>query len=127
MVSAPNATTEMTMADVITYDDFVKVDLRVGTITQAEAVPKAKKLVKLEVSFGTETRTIVAGIASMVPFLLDGKVESFVGRQVVAVLNLPPREMMGIQSNGMLLAAHTADGALVLAGCPGAPDGAALG
>lgn len=113
--------------DTITYDDFVKVDIRVGTIVKAEAVPKAKKLVKLEVSFGTESRTIVAGIASMVPFLLDGKVENFAGRQVVAVLNLPPREMMGIQSNGMLLAAHTQDGALVLASCPGAPDGAALG
>lgn len=113
--------------DTITYDDFVKVDLRVGTIVKAEAVPKAKKLVKLEVSFGTETRTIVAGIASMIPFLLDGKVENFAGRQVVAVLNLPPREMMGIQSNGMLLAAHDADGKLALASCPGAPDGAQLG
>ncbi len=113
--------------DTIAYDDFVKVDLRVGTITKAELIPKAKKLVKLEVSFGTETRTIVAGIASMVPYLLDGKVENFEGRQVVAVLNLPPREMMGIQSNGMLLAAHDADGKLSLASCPGAPDGASLG
>lgn len=113
--------------DTITYDDFVKVDIRVGTITSAELVPKSKKLVKLEVSFGTETRTILAGIASMIPFLLDSKVENFAGRQVVAVLNLAPREMMGIQSHGMLLAAHGADGNLSLASCPGAPDGAALG
>lgn len=113
--------------DTITIDDFAKVDIRVGTITKAELIPKAKKLVRLEVSFGTETRTIVAGIASMIPFLLDSKVESFEGRQVVAVLNLPPREMMGIQSNGMLLAAHGEDGKLSLASCPGAPDGASLG
>lgn len=114
--------------DTITYDDFVKVDLRVGTITSAELVPKSKKLVKLEVSFGEESRTIVAGIASMIPFLLDSKVENFVGRQVVAVLNIPPREVVkGYVSNGMLLAAHGTDGALSLAACPGAPDGAALG
>jgi len=112
--------------DTITIDDFAKIDLRVGTIVTAESIPKSK-LVKLEVSFGTETRTILAGIASMVPFLLDGKVENFAGRQVVAVLNLPPREMKGVVSNGMLLAAHGADGALTLAACPGAPDGAALG
>lgn len=112
--------------DTITIDDFAKMDLRVGTIVKAESVPKSK-LVKLEVSFGTETRTILAGIASMVPSLPDGKVEGFQGRQVVAVLNLPPREMKGIVSNGMLLAAHDADGKLALASCPGAPDGAALG
>ena len=113
--------------DTISYDDFVKVDIRVGTITNAELVPKSKKLVKLEVSFGEETRTILAGIASMIPFLLDSKVESFVGRQVVAVLNLAPREMMGVMSHGMLLAAHGKDGSLHLASCSGAPDGAALG
>lgn len=113
--------------DTITYDDFVKVDLRVGTVTKAELVPKSKKLVKLEVSFGEETRTILAGIASMIPFLLDGKVENFEGRQVVAVLNLAPREMMGVMSHGMLLAAHGKDGSLHLASCSGAPDGAALG
>lgn len=113
--------------DTITYDDFVKVDLRVGTVTKAELVPKSKKLVKLEVSFGEETRTILAGIASMIPFLLDGKVESFEGRQVVAVLNLAPREMMGVMSHGMLLAAHGKDDSLHLASCPGAPDGASLG
>lgn len=107
--------------DTITYDDFVKVDLRIGTITKAEAIPKSKKLVKLEVSFGEETRTILAGIAQTFP------PETLVGVQVVAVLNLAPREMMGIQSHGMLLAAHGKDGSLHLASCPGAPDGAALG
>ncbi len=107
--------------DTITIDDFAKVDLRIGTIIKAEAIPKSKKLVKLEVSFGTETRTILAGIGqTFSPDTLPGK-------QVVAVLNLPPREMMGVQSNGMLLAAHASDGSLVLASAPGAPDGAALG
>lgn len=107
--------------DTITYDDFVKVDLRVGTITKAEAILKSKKLVKLEVSFGEETRTILAGIAQSFP------PETLVGVQIVAVLNLAPREMMGIQSHGMLLAAHGKDGGLFLASCAGAPDGAALG
>ena len=113
--------------DTITYEDFLKLDIRVGTITSAELVPKSKKLVKLQVSFGEESRTILAGIASMIPFLLDSKVENFQGRQVVAVLNLAPREMMGITSHGMLLAAHGKDDALSLASCPGAPDGADLG
>ncbi len=107
--------------DTITYDDFVKVDIRIGTVTKAEAIPKSKKLVKLEVSFGEETRTILAGIAqSFSP-------ETLPGTQVVAVLNLAPREMMGVMSHGMLLAAHGKDGGLFLASCAGAPDGAALG
>jgi methionyl-tRNA synthetase len=114
--------------DTITIDDFAKIDLRVGTITSAESIPKSK-LLKLSVSFGAEigTKTILAGIASMVPFLLDGKVENMEGTQVLAVLNLPPREMKGIVSEGMLLATQTAEGKLVLASCLGAPDGAKLG
>jgi methionyl-tRNA synthetase len=107
--------------DTITIDDFGKIDLRVGTITSAESVPKSK-LLKLSVSFGDEvgSRTILAGIAK------DFAPEALLGTQVLAVLNLPPREMKGIMSDGMLLAAHTADGKLVLASCPGAPNGAQL-
>ena len=116
------------MSDTITIDDFGKIDLRVGTITSAESIPKSKML-KLSVSFGPEigTKTVLAGIASMVPFLLDGKVENMAGTQVLAVLNLPPREMKGLVSEAMLLATRTADDRLVLASCPGAPDGAKLG
>ena len=96
--------------DTITFDDFVKVDMRVGTITAAEALPKSKKLLKLSVSFGPEigSRTILAGIAEAYDPLM------IVGLQIVAVINLPPRSMMGIESNGMLLAGHTADGKLRL-------------
>lgn len=108
--------------DTITIDDFGKIDLRVGTITSAEPIPKSK-LLKLAVSFGPElgTKTVLAGIAK------DFLPETLAGTQVLAVLNLPPREMKGIVSEGMLLATTTAEGKLVLASCPGAPDGAKLG
>lgn len=107
--------------DTITIDDFGKIDLRSGTITSAESIPKSK-LLKLTVSFGTEgTKTILAGIAK------DFAPENLAGTQVLAVLNLPPREMKGIVSEGMLLATQTTEGKLVLASCPGAPDGARLG
>ena len=85
----------------IDYDIFTKLDFRVATILRAEAVPKSKKLLKLEVDLG-ETRTIVSGIAdAYAP-------EALVGKQVVVVANLKPAKLMGIESNGMLLAA--ADG-----------------
>lgn len=90
------------MKSEITFDDFTKIDLRVGTILTAEAIPKSKKLVKLSVSFGPEVgnRIILAGIAEhFTP-------EQLVGTRVVAVINLAPRAMMGIESHGMLLAGH---------------------
>jgi methionine--tRNA ligase beta chain len=108
--------------DTISIDDFAKMDLRVGTITAAESIPKSK-LLKLSVSFGDEigTKTVLAGIAK------DFLPETLPGTPVLAVLNLPPREMKGFVSEAMLLATQTADGKLVLASCPGAPDGAKLG
>lgn len=108
--------------DTITIDDFGKIDLRVGTITSAEAIPKSKML-KLSVSFGPElgTKTVLAGIAK------DFPPETLPGTQVLAVVNLPPREMKGLTSEAMLLATHNLEGKLVLASCPGAPDGAPLG
>lgn len=110
------------MSDTITIDDFGKIDLRVGTVQTAESIPKSKML-KLSVSFGSEigTKTVLAGIAK------DFPPETLPGTQVVAVLNLPPREMKGLVSEGMLLATQNAEGKLVLASCPGAPDGAKLG
>ena len=109
--------------DTITYEDFVKVDMRVGTITQAESVPKSKKLLKLSVFFGAElgTRTILAGIAEAY------NAEAIVGLQIVAVTNLPPREMMGIESNGMLLAGWSATGQLTLVSPNGIADGQRIG
>ena len=86
----------------ITYDDFAKLDLKVGTITAAEKVEKADKLLKLEIDLGYEKRTVVSGIA------LHFKPEDIVGRQVTLVANLAPRKMKGIESNGMILMADDA-------------------
>jgi methionyl-tRNA synthetase len=90
----------------IVYDDFAKLDLRVGTIVSAEKVEKADKLLKLGVDLGGEQRTIVSGIA------LHFKPEEIVGRQVVVVANLAPRKMRGIESNGMILMAEDGGGGL---------------
>jgi methionyl-tRNA synthetase len=90
----------------IVYDDFAKLDLRVGTIVAAEKVPKADKLLKLQVDLGFETRTIVSGIAE------HFKPEEITGKQVVVVANLAPRKMRGIESNGMILMASDNAGKL---------------
>ncbi len=90
----------------IVYDDFAKLDLKVGTIIAAEKVEKADKLLKLEVDLGTEKRTIVSGIA------LHFKPEDIVGKQVVVVANLAPRKMRGIESQGMILTAEDKSGGL---------------
>ena len=90
----------------IVFDDFAKIDLKVGTIVSAEKVEKADKLLKLSVDLGFETRTIVSGIA------LHFKPEEIVGKQVVVVVNLAPRKMRGIESNGMILMAEDKAGKL---------------
>ncbi|HMI64266.1 MAG TPA: methionine--tRNA ligase subunit beta, partial [Puia sp.] len=90
----------------IIYDDFAKLELRVGTIVTAEKVEKADKLLKLGVDLGNEVRTIVSGIA------LHFKPEEIVGLQVVVVANLAPRKMRGIESNGMILMAEDKGGKL---------------
>ncbi|MDQ2768936.1 MAG: methionine--tRNA ligase [Bacteroidota bacterium] len=92
----------------ISFDDFGRMDLRIGTIVAAEKVAKTKKLLKLTVDLGLEQRTIVSGIAEhFVP-------EALIGQQVQVLLNLAPREIKGIQSQGMLLMAENADGSLAL-------------
>ncbi len=90
----------------IAFDDFAKIDLKVGTIVSAEKVQKADKLLKLQIDLGFETRTIVSGIA------LHYKPEEIVGKQVTVVVNLAPRKMRGIESNGMILMAEDAAGKL---------------
>ncbi len=90
----------------IVFDDFAKIDLKVGTIVAAEKVEKADKLLKLSIDLGFETRTIVSGIA------LHFKPEEIVGKQVVVVANLAPRKMRGIESNGMILMAEDKEGKL---------------
>lgn len=100
--------------DTISYEDFTKVNLRVGVVNAAERVPKSDKLLKLEVTFGESgTRVILAGVGKQFT------PEEMVGKHVVAVLNLAPRKMMGIESHGMLLAAHS-DDALHLVTCTAA-------
>ena len=94
-----------------TIDDFAKVELRVAQIKVAERIPKADKLLRLEVDLGYEQRQILAGIAE------HYTPESLIGRKVVIVANLAPRKMRGLESNGMLLAASLGEaGKPVLAG-----------
>ena len=83
----------------IPIDDFAKIDLRVALVVSAEKVPKSKKLLKLGIEVAGETRTLVAGIAE------HYEPADLVGRKVVVVANLAPATLMGIQSNGMVLAA----------------------
>jgi len=93
----PNSATPQVKPE-ITIEDFSNIDLRVATVVRAEKVSRAKKLLKLEVDLG-EIRTIVAGIAE------DYAPEELVGKQIILVANLKPAKLMGIVSNGMLLAA----------------------
>ena len=92
----------------ISFDDFVKVQLRVGEIIACEAVPKSSKLLKETVKFGDEVRTVVSGIAK------HYKPEEMVGKKVVFVTNLAPRKVCGILSEGMILAAEDENGTLSL-------------
>ncbi|MGB6842184.1 MAG: methionine--tRNA ligase, partial [Candidatus Sulfotelmatobacter sp.] len=96
--------------DKISIDDFAKIELRVGLVKVAERVPKADKLLRLEVDIGTEVRQVLAGIAeAYAP-------ETLIGRKVVIVANLAPRKLRGMESNGMIVAASLEDGKPVLAG-----------
>lgn len=88
----------------IGIDDFMKVELRTAKVLEAEAVPKSKKLLKLLVDVGTERRTILAGIAEAY------QPEQLVGRTIVIVANLKPARLMGIDSDGMVLAASSEGG-----------------
>lgn len=97
---------KITVKPEIVFDDFAKIDLKVGKILSAEKVEKADKLLKLQVDLGFETRTIVSGIA------MHFKPEEIVGKQVTVVVNLAPRKMRGIESNGMILMAEDANGKL---------------
>ncbi len=92
--------------DNITYDDFVKMDIRVGTVLEAERVPKTDKLLKLKIDTGIDQRTVVSGIA------VDHKPEDIIGKQVSILVNLEPRKIRGIESQGMILMAEDASGKL---------------
>ncbi len=93
--------------DTITFDDFTKLDMRVGTIIAAEKMPKAKKLLVLKVDTGLDVRTIVSGIAeSFTP-------EEIIGKKVTVLVNLAPRALRGVDSEGMILMTENTDGKLV--------------
>ena len=93
--------------ETIAFDDFTKLDMRVGTIIEAEKMPKAKKLLVLKVDTGIDIRTIVSGIAeSFTP-------EEVIGKQVTVLVNLAPRALRGVESEGMILMTENAEGDLV--------------
>ena len=100
----------------IQFDDFAKIDLKTGTITAAEKVEKADKLVKREVDLGFENRTNFSGSAQ------HFEQAAIIGQKVVVVTNLAPRKMRGIESNGMILMAGDSDGKLKFISADGSID-----
>ena len=107
-VNADTGASEEEKTPEVSFDDFLKVELRVGEIIACEAVPKSSKLLKETVKFGNETRTIVSGIAK------HFKPEEMVGKKVVFVTNLAPRKICGIMSEGMIMAAEDENGNFAL-------------
>ncbi|WP_203256523.1 methionine--tRNA ligase [Hyunsoonleella ulvae] len=103
--------------DTITFEDFTKLDIRVGTILEAEKMPKTKKLLKLKVDTGIDTRTIVSGIAE------SFSAEEVIGKRVTILVNLAPRALRGVESQGMILMTETPEGKLVFVN----PDDAKVG
>jgi len=101
-----NVNTAVPQKPSVSYDDFSRMDIRVGTIVHAEKVPKTKKLLKLTIDTGIDQRTVVSGIAEYF------EPENIIGRQVCLLANLEPREIKGIVSHGMILMAEDKDGRL---------------
>jgi len=110
-------TTVEPQKDTITFEDFTKLDIRVGTVLDAEKMPKTKKLLKLKVDTGIDTRTIVSGIAE------SFSAEEVIGKRVTVVVNLAPRALRGVESQGMILMTETPHGKLVFVN----PDDAQVG
>jgi len=96
----------------ITFDDFSKMDIRIGKVVAAEKVEKSKKLLKMQVDTGIDTRTVLSGIAE------HYTPEEMVGKQVTILVNLAPRKIMGVESQGMILMAEDKDGSLKLISTP---------
>jgi len=102
--------------ETVSFEDFSKLDLRVGTIIEAKKMPKAKKLLVLQVDTGVDTRTIVSGIAD------SFSAEEVIGKRVTVLINLAPRALRGVESQGMILMTETADGRLVFVNPDAAHD-----
>ena len=104
--------------ETVAFEDFSKLDLRVGTIIAAEKMPKAKKLLVLQVDTGIDVRTIVSGIAE------SFTAESVIGKRVTVLVNLAPRALRGVESQGMILMTETPEGKLVFVNPDAAQDAA---
>ena len=104
----------------IAFDDFKKVELKIARITEAEEVAGAEKLLKLQIDLGGEKRQIVAGIKK------SYQAKDLIGREIVVVVNLEPRMVMGIESNGMLLAATDDSGPVLLRPDKDVPPGSGV-
>jgi len=106
ILEAEKATERAPVKDEITFDDFTKLDIRTGTIIEAEKIKKADKLLKIKVDLGFEERTVVSGIAKFY------QPEDIIGQQVLLLANLAPRKMRGVESQGMILMAENEKGEL---------------
>ncbi len=104
----------------ITYDDFIKLDIRIGTVTSAEKVQGTDKLIRLEIDLGEGTRQVVAGMA------LTYTPQDFIGKQVPILVNLEPRKLKGIESQGMILAADVGGKPIMLIPDREVPPGSAV-
>lgn len=104
----------------ISFDEFKKIDIRVAIIIEAEEIPGSEKLMRLRVDLGNETRQIIAGIKESYP------PESLLGRNIVIVANLAPRNLMGYESRGMLLATRDSSGIALLTADRDVPPGSAV-
>ncbi len=104
----------------ISFDDFKKLELRVGRVLAAERVEGSEKLIKLTVDIGAEQRQIIAGVG------LNYSPEDMANRDIVIVVNLEPRKLMGLESQGMLLAADSEGGPVLLMPDREVPPGSAI-
>jgi methionyl-tRNA synthetase len=95
-----------TQKETVTFENFTKMDIRIGTIVEAEKMPKTKKLLVLKVDTGIDIRTIVSGIAE------SFKPEEIIGQKVAVLVNLAPRKLRGVESQGMILMTDTKEGQL---------------
>lgn len=105
----------------ITIDDFIKLDIRIGTIISAEKIPEGDKLLKLQVDMGDETRQIMAGIAEYYP-----DPTALIGRQIPIIVNLEPRKLRGYESQGMMVATGTEEKSVLLHPEESVPNGSKL-
>ena len=101
----------------VSFEEFKKLDIRVGKIVSAESVPNSQKLLKLKIDIGSESRQIIAGIAGFY------KPQELVGKNFVVLVNLEPKKLMGLESQGMILCAESDDAPVCLTPLKEVPPG----